>query len=116
MLKGKDYTVLEIVFPFVYVYSHDWMVLEEDAHLTHIHVLYTEIDNGLMSNNYSREWSTDDVNAKRSSAWAFKISFWCLFGAYFENYLIALKFHPLDYCVGDLDIFATVSILSSSTL
>lgn len=52
LLEGKDYNVLDIVFPFVFGYDGTWMALQDSAPLTYIQVLYTSVVNQLLYNNY----------------------------------------------------------------
>ena len=114
MVEGKDYRVLDIVFPFVFGYADIWLGSQDEAPLTRIHVFYTDLVNRLMSNNHSRGWSAADMDELQNAVREFKKLLWCVFGPHCNNGLNTLKFHLLDHLVHDLKRFGSISVLSAS--
>lgn len=114
MLEGKDYRTLDCFFPFIFAYVDSWLGYSEEAPLTKIHVLYTDLVNRLMSDNYSNGWSDAELQDLRSTVLTFKKQVWSLFGPHCDRGLNTLKFHLLDHLVDDLQRFGTVRVLSAS--
>lgn len=55
--------LLDIVFPFAFGYVDTCKGFQDDAVLTDIHALYTDVVNLSMPTNYSTGWSKDDMDA-----------------------------------------------------
>lgn len=87
---------------------------QEDAPSTHIHVVYTDMGNRLISNNVSGRWSIDDIHALRSSDRESKTPLWRLFVPHYDIGINILNFHVLDHLVDHLERLWTVSVLSAS--
>ena len=114
MLEGKDYRTLDMFFPFIFGYVDSWLGYAEDAPLTKIHVMYTDLVNRLMSNNNGNGWSTGELQDLRSAVHLFKEHVWTLFGPHCDRGLNTLKFHLLDHLVDDLERFGTIHVLNAS--
>lgn len=114
MLEGKDYRTLDMSFPFIFGYVGTWLGYYEDASLTRVHVMYTDLVNRVMSDNNSNGWSTEDLEELRSTVLLFKKQVWALFGPHCDRGLNTLKFHLLDHLVDDLQRFGTIRVLSAS--
>lgn len=56
-----DFSKHEVSSQFNRMYADTWMRIQDDKPFTKIHFQYTDITNYLISDNYSNDWSTDDV-------------------------------------------------------
>lgn len=79
VLERKFCRSLKIVFPFVFRYADTCMGIQENAPLTNIHVIYTDVVNLLISNNHGGGFSIDNAYSMESFVLDFKPSFWRLF-------------------------------------
>lgn len=66
MLEGKHYRVSDILVPFIYIFADTFLRLQDDAPFTDINLLYTSLLNKLLSNNYSKGWSTKNLDNMKS--------------------------------------------------
>ena len=114
MLEGKDYKVLDTIFPIVFAYVDTWLSDNDSAPLTEVHTLYTDIINTILSDNHGNGWIADDLDTLQSEIKIFKTKMVGLFHDCCPNGLGTLKFHLFDHIVDDIRRFGTISVLSAS--
>lgn len=79
MLEGKDYRILDMIFQFVCGYVDVWTIYRDDARLSKVPSLYSQLRNHLWYHNCSKVWSTQDLEDLRGRASKFKICSWEFF-------------------------------------
>ena len=117
MLEGKDYKVLDTIFPIVFAYVDTWLSDNDSAPLTEVHALYTDIINTILSDNHGNGWIADDLDTLQSELKLFKTKMVGLFHDCCQNGLGTLKFHLFDYIlmtsVVSVQYLCSVPVLSN---
>lgn len=87
---------------------------QDSAPLTNINIQDIELSNRLLSGNYSKFFSTKDLDDVRHSFYTFKTAVWDLFGTHCDHGLHTLKFDLLDHLVEALDRFGAIQGLNAA--
>lgn len=108
--KNNGYWYLDIVLLFVFGYADTWMGSEDISTFNKIHFHYTELNNLLMSYNYSTCWSTKDLDDILQQLSTFKKAVWGLFGPHCGHGMNTVNFYLLDHLVDYMRRFGTIQV------
>lgn len=114
MLEGKDYSNIDMVFPFIAAFLDRVLGYADNQQLTMIHSLYSDVVNMVMYNTPDWELQHENVNHLEQKVRMLKRSAKELFEHLEEVNLFTLKFHMLDHVSNDLYKFGILSFLDAS--
>lgn len=112
MLEGKYYPAMMLKFPVIGAYI-DAPGFRNEAIVTGVHRIYSDIVSKVMSQNYDREWSVAKLEILRNVGSAFKPKVVNTFSPVCTSGLVTLKFQLLDHLVEDVLRFGCLSVLNA---